>query len=281
MKKSCRLLLALAASLVLGGAAGVTRAAVSEADQQSLRTQYVGKVLIIRKCARVASQYDVQEDGTVKGDFQPGYWSVDGAVQVKDLEFHKDNVTFKCLKLWANIKDDGQLHYFPAATALKGKAGDYPQTTDIVFRTSRESLSAAEIAARVRNVCLGEQDSMLSTAPQPIAAFIQKVPAEVDIDPVTGLGFTGKPPKAIAQPTPNESREAELVGQSGRESFVVFVDDQGKAAVVGFTHLLQYGLEETTIEAVKSWKFEPATKDGKPVAIRIPVSVDYKAPDKK
>jgi len=259
----------------------VTRAAVSEAEQQSLRTQYVGKVLIIRKCARLASQYDVQEDGTVKGDSQPGYWSVDGAVQVKDLEFYKDRVTFKCLKLWANVKDDGQLHYFPAATALKGKAGDYPQTTDIVFRTSPESVSAAEIAARVRKVCLGEQDSVLSTAPQPIAAFIQKIPVEVDIDPVTGLGFTGKPPKAISQPTPRESREAELVGQSGRESFVVFVDDQGRPAVVGFTHLLQYGLEEATIEVVKSWKFEPATKDGKPVAIRIPVSIDYKAPDKK
>lgn len=281
MERSRRLFLALAAALVLGGAVGVARAAVSEAEQQSLRTQYVGKVLIIRKCARLASQYDVQEDGTVKGDFQPGYWSVDGAVQVKDLEFHKDNVTFKCLKLWANIKDDGQLHFFPAAAALKGKPGDYPQTTDIVFRTSQRSVTAAEIATRVTKVCLGDQDSLLSTAPQPIVAFIQKVPAEVDIDPVTGLGFTGKPPKAIAQPTPNESREAELVGQSGRESFVVFVDDQGKAAVVGFTHLLQYGLEETTLEAVKSWKFEPATKDGKPVAIRIPMWIDYKLPDKR
>jgi protein TonB len=281
MEKSCKWLLALAAALVLGGAAGVTRAAVSEADQQSLRTQYVGKVLIIRKCARLASQYDVQEDGTVKGDFQPGYWSVDGAVQVKDIEFHKDRVTFKCLKLWANVKDDGQLHYFPAASALKGKAGDYPQTTDIVFRTSPENVSAAELAVRVGKVCLGEHDSLLSTAPQPIAAFIQKIPADVDIDPVTGLGFTGKLPKVVSQPAPHESREAELVGQAGRESFVLFIDDQGKAAVIGFTHLLQYGLEETTMEAVKSWRFEPATKDGKPVAIRIPVSVDYKAPDKK
>jgi protein TonB len=71
------------------------------------------------------------------------------------------------------------------------------------------------------------------------------------------------------------------VGQTGRESFVLLVDEQGRPAVVGFTHLLQYGLEETTMEAVKNWKFEPAMKDGKPVAIRIPASIDYKASDKK
>jgi hypothetical protein len=281
MKKLCRLLPALVAALILGGAVGVVRAAVSEVDQQSLRTQYVGKVLLFRKCARMVSQYDVQEDGTVKGDLQPGYWSVDGAVQVKDIEFHKDDVTFKCAKLWANIKDDGQLHFFPASAALKRKGGNYPQTTDIIFRTSSADVPAAEITARVRELCLGEHEPLLSTAPQPIAAFIEKLPAEADIDPVTGMGFPGRPPKAVAKPMPSESREAQLVGQSGRESFVVFVDDQGRAAVIGFTHLLQYGLEETTIEAVKNWKFEPAMKDGKPVPIRIPMSIDYKLPDKK
>jgi outer membrane biosynthesis protein TonB len=41
---------------------------------------------------------------------------------------------------------------------------------------------------------------------------------------------------------------------------------------------LQYGLEETTIDAVKRWKFEPAMKDGKPTPIRIAMDVDYKRP---
>jgi hypothetical protein len=72
-----------------------------------------------------------------------------------------------------------------------------------------------------------------------------------------------------------------LVGQAGRESFVVYVDETGGASVVGFTHLLQYGLEETTIEAVKGWKFEPASQDGKPVAVRMAMSIDYKLPSKK
>jgi hypothetical protein len=48
--------------------------------------------------------------------------------------------------------------------------------------------------------------------------------------------------------------------------------------VVGFTHLLQYGAEEATIDAVKQWKFQPAMKDGKPVAVRMAAFVDFKRP---
>jgi protein TonB len=228
----------------------------------------------------MVSQYDVHEDGTVLGDTQPGYWSVDGAAQVKDIEFLKDRVTFKCIKLWADIKGDGHLHFFPASVALKDKGVDYPQTTDIIFRTSQENVAAAEIVGRLSKLCLGENEPKLSTAPQSIAAFIQNVPPVVDISP-SGTDFKGTPPKPVSYPVPSESREAELVGQAGRENFVVYVDEQGKAAVASFTHLLQYGLEEATIEAVKGWKFEPATQDGKPVAVRMAMSIDYKAPSKK
>src|SRR5439155_197064 len=36
------------------------------------------------------------------------------------------------------------------------------------------------------------------------------------------------------------------------------------------------GLEQKTIEAVRQWKFDPAMKDGKPVAVAINVEVDFR-----
>ncbi len=276
MKKSILFFLTFATCLLVSGAA-VVRAAVSAADQQSLHSQFVGKVLTFRKCARLVSQYDVQEDGTVKGNAQPGFWSVDGNALVKDIEFRKDHVTFKCVKLWANIKDDGQLHFFPASAALKGNSSDYPQNTDIIFRTSQENVAAAQIVERLGKLCLGAQESSLAVAPQSIVAFIQKVPADLDADSGLDKGFKGTPPKATSNSTPQEPKEAAMVGQAGKETFVVYVDEQGKGAVVGFTHLLQYGLEEATIEAVKGWTFTPASQDGKPVAVRMAMSIDFKA----
>ena len=38
---------------------------------------------------------------------------------------------------------------------------------------------------------------------------------------------------------------------------------------------LGMGLDEKAIEAVRNWKFEPAKKDGKPVAVQINVEVNF------
>jgi TonB family protein len=35
-------------------------------------------------------------------------------------------------------------------------------------------------------------------------------------------------------------------------------------------------LNENAIETVKTWRFEPGTKGGKPVAVEIAVEVDFK-----
>jgi len=36
------------------------------------------------------------------------------------------------------------------------------------------------------------------------------------------------------------------------------------------------GLDEKAVEAVRSWRFDPATKDGKPVAVQIDVEVAFR-----
>ena len=42
------------------------------------------------------------------------------------------------------------------------------------------------------------------------------------------------------------------------------------------TRRLGMGLDEKAIEAVRKWKFEPAMKDGKPVAVQISVEVNFR-----
>jgi hypothetical protein len=277
MKKIVPCLLASITALLVSGAGFTLSAEVSATEQGTLRGQYANKVLIFRQSYRHLDRLEVKADGSLPGNLRPGFWAMDGACQVNELDFRKDAVVFKCSKLWANIKDDGRLHYFPVSAALKGKT-DYPEKMEIVFRISPDGETAAQVRERASKVFLSEQDSVFSVTPAPIAAYIQKQSVLPDIDPVTGKGFDGTPPKPISTPAPDVSREALLVGQAGRESFVVLVDAEGKTNVLAFTGLLQYGLEETTIDAVKQWKFEPAVKDGKPVSVRIAMDIDYKLP---
>jgi TonB family protein len=39
---------------------------------------------------------------------------------------------------------------------------------------------------------------------------------------------------------------------------------------------LGMGLDQKAIEAVRQWKFEPAMKDGRPVAVQINVEVNFR-----
>jgi len=54
-----------------------------------------------------------------------------------------------------------------------------------------------------------------------------------------------------------------IVGKDGRVSSVQVLQDPG------------YGLAKKAVEAIKQYKFKPAMKDGKPVAVRIIVQVGF------
>jgi len=41
-------------------------------------------------------------------------------------------------------------------------------------------------------------------------------------------------------------------------------------------HSLGLGLDEKAIEAVKQWKFEPGTKEGKPVASMSTIELNFR-----
>jgi TonB family protein len=53
------------------------------------------------------------------------------------------------------------------------------------------------------------------------------------------------------------------------------VGPDGKPHNIRVVRTLGLGLDEKAIEAVKNWRFKPAMKDGKPVAVQISVEVEF------
>ncbi|HEX8816713.1 MAG TPA: energy transducer TonB [Terriglobales bacterium] len=82
-------------------------------------------------------------------------------------------------------------------------------------------------------------------------------------------------PRIIYQPDPEYSEEARKAKYSGTCVLWLVVGPDGHPRDIQVRRTLGLGLDEKAIEAVKQWKFEPAMKDGRPVAVQITVEVTF------
>ncbi|MGA3089574.1 MAG: energy transducer TonB [Terriglobales bacterium] len=83
-------------------------------------------------------------------------------------------------------------------------------------------------------------------------------------------------PKKIYDPEPDYSEEARKAKYQGTCVLYVIVGPDGRPRDIRVQRTLGLGLDEKAIEAVKTWRFEPAMKDGKPVAVAINIEVDFR-----
>lgn len=83
-------------------------------------------------------------------------------------------------------------------------------------------------------------------------------------------------PRSIFAPDPEYSEEARKAKYQGTCVLWLIVGPDGRPRDIKITRSLGLGLDEKAIEAVKQWKFEPAMKDGKAVAVQISVEVSFR-----
>ena len=105
------------------------------------------------------------------------------------------------------------------------------------------------------------------------------------IGPGKGGGFGGgifrvggsvSAPKGVFTPDPEYSEEARKAKYQGTVVLWLVVDPSGKPRDIKVARSLGMGLDQKAIEAVRQWKFDPAKKDGQPVAVQINVEVNFR-----
>jgi periplasmic protein TonB len=82
-------------------------------------------------------------------------------------------------------------------------------------------------------------------------------------------------PQVIYNPEPSFSDEARKAKQQGVVQLLLVVGKDGRTYDIRVAQSLGMGLDEKAIEAVRQWRFKPATLNGQPVATRIAVEVDF------
>jgi TonB family protein len=82
-------------------------------------------------------------------------------------------------------------------------------------------------------------------------------------------------PRIIYSPAPEYSEQARKAKREGTCTLFLVVGTDGRTSNVRVFSSLGMGLDERAIEAVKKWKFAPATRKGKPVPVKIAVEIDF------
>jgi len=90
------------------------------------------------------------------------------------------------------------------------------------------------------------------------------------------VGSGVSPPRPTYQPEPQFSEEARAACYQGVITLATIVEKDGTTSHTRVTSSLGMGLDEKAIEAVRQWRFWPATKDGEPVRAEIAVEVAFR-----
>ena len=82
-------------------------------------------------------------------------------------------------------------------------------------------------------------------------------------------------PRAIHKVNPRYTDAAKQAKIEGSVELSVEIDKEGKPGIVQVLKTLDPGLDESAIEAVRQWRWEPGKKDGEPVAVRAQVMIHF------
>jgi TonB family protein len=94
-------------------------------------------------------------------------------------------------------------------------------------------------------------------------------------DGVYTIGNGVSMPRAIYAPEPEFSEEARRTKLQGEVTLLATIGADGKTRNLIVERSLGMGLDEKALEAVRTWRFEPAKKDGHPVAVQMNIIVNF------
>ena len=90
------------------------------------------------------------------------------------------------------------------------------------------------------------------------------------------IGGDVSQPVPVYKPEPEYSEEARKAKYSGTVLLSLVIDEHGNTRDIHVVRPLGLGLDEKAIEAVAKWRFRPALKGGRAVAVQAQVEVNFR-----
>jgi TonB family protein len=252
-------------------------AALGAGDTQSwkmlemeLRQTLVGNVATLRHCYEGQKlRYD--PDGKIRNGVE-GLYEFDGAVQIQNVTLKKNELKIVGKRPNAKADKDNKVYFQDSGVEVSIRATLSPDQDPDSIRKRVNAIfyTSPEVEGVVK-------PAYLHSLREPVSAErLRRFVGESQSDePVIRITSEVTPPTVIHKPAPEYTQEGRKLRRQGRCIISALVGSDGRVKRMQVLRRLGARLDESAMRTVKEWRFEPARKDGKPVAVLIQIEVGF------
>jgi len=263
-------------------------ARADSAIEKQLNFDYMEKVLTMRHFYS-GDHLRFHPDGTLNGDAPVGPWTLDGQIEIQKVHLRPGLLVIEARRIHRVF--DSQLKPQDQLMAIDNNHGKRDKDLEKTLRRLKveveielpgEKPDEKDVSSAIRAVFLTDSDSMMDIVPSFWHPYFAKQEGRPQSTPGPKEGvYSIKPkggvsaPHVTYAPDPEYSEEARKAKYQGTIVLYLIVDSSGAPTDVQIMRPLGLGLDEKAVNAVSAWKFNPAERDGKPVAVAITVQVNF------
>jgi TonB family protein len=126
----------------------------------------------------------------------------------------------------------------------------------------------------------GLDERMMATMPDFWKLYYQAEAEKADYRPkdpsILRQNTVDRKARLLTSFEPDSNEFAQAAGVAGMSQYHAVIGPDGKVGEVAVSRPIGFGLDESAVEAIRNAKFEPAIKDGKPVAVLLDLDVPFR-----
>ncbi len=250
--------------------------------QDHLNATYKNKIYILRHAIASESQH-FDSAGQLLNSAAEGSWTLYGALEIKSVTLSSNQLRLTANRL-VYTYDQGKKDLVPKrikwdkAKVTLDVALSHPVTTidevDSILHWIF-AFSESELIQTVPDYWRPFLEKQTSATPSPAAGGLTEIKKDFPeaIDRINPPAVTA--PKPVYTPAPEFSDFARKFGMQGTVLLKVIIDKTGAVVRPEIERPVGFGLDEQAVARVRGWKFKPAMRDGKPVAVEMNIEVAF------
>ncbi|HET6844505.1 MAG TPA: energy transducer TonB [Candidatus Angelobacter sp.] len=248
----------------------ITPAFASELEK-TLKSQYGKHVLGLRSPIQ-GTHLKFDSTGKLVAPLPPGRWLAYGGIRVEKISLRPDKLHLE--GPWVGFATDkqGKPLLVPLGKPIK-----------IEIRLDSPANSADDVRALLERVFFPDDNDIQHVLPE----FRRDDFVDTEsihkfrITSETIHNFNTKKEAGVTAPVPVDTPEPEFSSEARHNKYQgsvvleVVVDKSGTVSRIRIVRALGMGLDLQAVEKVETWRFQPASRNGQPVAVTLNIEVSF------